>query len=42
MPSGAPFERLVGYGYYHETYEKIGSKWLLKTTRITRLRVEVS
>jgi hypothetical protein len=42
MPPGAPFERLVGYGHYHDTYEKIGGKWLLKTTRITRLRVEVS
>ena len=42
MPPGAPFERLVGYGYYHETYEKVGGRWLLKTTRITRLRVEVS
>jgi hypothetical protein len=42
MPPGAPFERLVGYGYYHETYERVGGRWLLKTTRITRLRVEVS
>lgn len=42
MPPGAPFERLTGHGYYHETYEKVGGTWLLKTTRITRLRVEVS
>jgi hypothetical protein len=42
MPPGAPFERLVGYGYYYETYEKTRGRWLLKTTRITRLRVEVS
>jgi hypothetical protein len=41
MPPGAPFDRLVGFGYYHDTYEKMGGKWLLKTTRITRLRVEV-
>ena len=41
MPPGAPFSRLTGYGYYHETYAKEGGKWLLKTTRITRLRVEV-
>jgi len=39
MPPGAPFARLTGFGHYHETYEKIGSAWLLKTTRITRLRV---
>lgn len=42
MPPGAPFARLVGYGHYHDTYEKAGGRWLLKTTRITRLRVEVS
>lgn len=42
MPAGAPFSRLTGYGFYHETYEKVGAAWLLKTTRITRIRVEVS
>ena len=41
MPPGAPFSRLTGYGHYHETYVRKGSKWLLQTTRITRLRVEV-
>lgn len=41
MPPGAPFARLVGYGHYHDTYAKVGGKWLLQTTRITRLRVEV-
>ncbi len=42
MPPGAPFDRLTGYGYYHETYEKVGGTWLLKTTRITRLWVETT
>lgn len=41
MPPGAPFSRLTGYGHYHETYEKTGEGWRLKTTRITRIRVEV-
>ena len=41
MPPGAPFSRLTGYGHYHDTYEKRDGAWLLKTTRITRLRVEV-
>lgn len=40
MPEGAPFARLVGYGNYHDTYEKIEGRWLLKTTRISRLWVE--
>jgi hypothetical protein len=42
MPPGSPFDRLTGYGYYHDTYEKIGGKWLLKTTRISRLWVETA
>lgn len=42
MPPGAPFARLTGYGHYHDTYVKPGGQWLLKTTRITRLRVEVA
>ena len=42
MPPGSPYSRLTGYGHYHETYEKRGAEWFLKTTRITRLWVEVS
>jgi hypothetical protein len=42
IPPGGPFTRLTGHGHYHETYEKAGDAWLLKTTRITRLWVEVS
>ena len=40
MPEGAPYACMTGFGYYHETYEKIGGSWLLKTLRIERLRVE--
>ncbi len=32
--------RLTGFGHYRETYEKVGETWLLKTTKVTRLRVE--
>lgn len=42
IPPGGAFTRLTGYGHYHETYECCGGKWYLKTTRITRLWVEVS
>jgi hypothetical protein len=42
IPPSGPFTRLTGYGHYHDTYEKAGEAWLLKTTRITRLWVEVS
>jgi hypothetical protein len=42
IPPGGAFTRLTGYGHYHETYESTGGTWLLKTTHITRLWVEVS
>lgn len=39
-PEGSRRKTLHGWGHYHETYEKIGGKWLIKTLRLTRLRVE--
>ena len=40
MPAGAPYACMTGYGYYHETYEKVAGRWKIKTLRIQRLRVE--
>jgi len=37
----ASFTEGIGWGHYHETYEKIGGEWKIKTLRLTRLRVEV-
>ena len=31
---------LVGWGHYHETYERIDGRWHIKTLRLTRLRVD--
>ncbi len=31
---------LHGYGHYHETYEKDGGHWRIKTVKLTRLRVD--
>ncbi len=42
FPPGGAFSLMVGYGHYLETYEKVAGTWLLKTTHITRIRVEVS
>lgn len=42
MPANSPFAVMVGYGHYHETYEKSGGQWRIKTLRITRLRVEAA
>lgn len=35
MPAGGPFTQMTGYGYYHETYEKVGGAW--KTRRFGSL-----
>jgi hypothetical protein len=41
MPAGAQqYSVMIGHGYYHETYEKIGGAWQIKTIRIQRIRVE--
>ena len=29
-----------GFGHYHETYQKVGDEWRIKTLRLTRLRVD--
>jgi hypothetical protein len=42
FPAGSAFSLMTGYGHYHETYEKFDDGWKIKTTRITRIRVEVS
>ena len=31
---------LRGYGHYHETYVRVGRRWLIASTRLERLRVE--
>ncbi len=42
FPPGGEFSLMTGYGHYHETYVKVGGDWQIRTTRITRIRVEVS
>jgi hypothetical protein len=32
---------LHGYGHYHETYERVGGDWKIKTLRLARLRVDI-
>lgn len=34
----APGVNLDGRGHYHETYEKLDGRWLIKTSTLTRLR----
>jgi uncharacterized protein (TIGR02246 family) len=33
--------RLVGYGHYHETYEKVGEDWKIKSSKLTRLHTDI-
>src|SRR3989449_9484850 len=40
-PEGAPIRAMHGYGHYHETYEKVDGRWLIKTLTLSRLRVDV-
>ena len=30
-----------GFGHYHETYEKVDGRWLITSSRLTRLREEI-
>lgn len=33
---------LHGYGHYFETYAKVGDRWLIRTSTLRRLRVDVT
>jgi hypothetical protein len=37
-----PFKTLHGYGHYHETYTCIDGRWLIQSTRLTRLRLDIT
>ncbi|HZP45595.1 MAG TPA: nuclear transport factor 2 family protein [Candidatus Binataceae bacterium] len=39
-PAGARNRTLHGWGHYHETYERVADRWLIKSLKLTRLRVE--
>jgi hypothetical protein len=40
-PDGAPIRSMHGFGHYHETYERRDGRWLIASTRLTRLRVDL-
>ena len=37
----APGVNLRGYGHYYETYEKLGDRWVITSSTLTRLREDV-
>jgi SnoaL-like domain len=36
-----PGVNLRGYGHYHESYEKVDGQWRIKSSKLTRLRVDI-
>ncbi|WP_448624483.1 nuclear transport factor 2 family protein [Geodermatophilus sp. URMC 64] len=38
---GAPYKEVIGYGFYHDTYERVAEDWRIKTMRTVRIRVDV-
>jgi hypothetical protein len=38
----APAVTLYGYGHYHETYEKLGEQWRIKSSKLTRLCEDIA
>jgi uncharacterized protein (TIGR02246 family) len=40
-PDG-PVRTLHGRGHYHETYVKLDGEWKIRSTRLTRLRLDVT
>ncbi|GAA2410343.1 nuclear transport factor 2 family protein [Actinomadura vinacea] len=38
-PSG---RELIGFGHYHETYEKTDGTWRIRTSKLTRLRMDIT
>jgi hypothetical protein len=41
-PEGAAIRTLHGYGHYHETYRLTDAGWRIQSSRLTRLRVDVT
>ena len=36
-----PFTHMNGWGHYRETYRNVDGQWLIQTTTLTRLRVDI-
>lgn len=41
FPPEVGIGELHGWGHYHETYEKADGRWLFRTIRLTRLRLDI-
>jgi hypothetical protein len=41
-PEGAAVKTLHGYGHYHETYRRLDDGWHIQSSRLSRLRVDIT
>jgi hypothetical protein len=41
FPPPGPITEIRGYGHYHETYRRIDGRWVIQTTTLKRLRIDV-
>jgi hypothetical protein len=41
-PPGAAVKTLHGYGHYHESYRKTADGWRIQSSRLSRLRVDIT
>ena len=41
-PPGAQVSTLHGFGHYHETYRRIDGRWRIQSSRLSRLRVDIT
>src|SRR5688572_10563661 len=42
FPPASGLDELHGWGHYHEEYEKVGDDWRIRSTRLTRLRHDLT
>lgn len=39
--SNGPIRGLTGYGHYHDTFQRVGNDWKIRTLRLDRIRVDI-
>lgn len=41
FPTGSDLREMIGYGFYHDTYERQNEEWKIKTVRMSRTRLDI-
>jgi SnoaL-like domain len=42
LSAASPIREIQGFGHYHETYGRFNGEWKIVTSRLSRIRVDVS